>query len=83
MRRCPGFHLLTETYAYHCKKGVTYHILVERRGGELSYAVDGEVFLRHADTSPHAEGLVGFRTYQTKLWWDNLRVTALDSCDVC
>ena len=74
MRRCPGFQLMTETYGSDCREGKTYHVAIARRGGELTFAVDGQVYLRGEDPEPLAEGLFGFRTFQTDLWWDNLRV---------
>ena len=77
MRRCPGFELMTETYAYHCRKGVTYHVTITKRGGDITFAVDGKVYLQEHDDNPWAEGLIGLRTFQTDLWWDNIKVTEL------
>ena len=77
-RRCPGFSLLSECFDYHCERGRTYHVTIEKTGGELSYSVDGEVTLRAVDPDPLHEGLIGLRTYRTYLWWDNIRVTTLE-----
>ncbi len=77
MRRCPGFELLTETYDYHCRKAVTYHITITRRGGEIRFAVDGKDHLIGRDESPWEFGLLGLRTFRTDLWWDNIRVVQL------
>jgi hypothetical protein len=77
MRRCPGFELMTETYAYHCRKGVTYHVTITKRGGDIAFAVDGKVYLEEHDADPWTEGLIGLRTFQTDLWWDNIKVTEL------
>jgi len=77
IRRCPGFRLMAETYGYHCRRGVTYHITIEKRGGDIRFAVDGKVYLRATDDRPLGGGLLGLRTYATYLWWDNIRVTAL------
>ena len=74
MRRCPGFELLTETYDYHCRQGVTYHVTIVRKGGKLTFAVDGKVYLEKEDLEPWREGLFGLRTYHTDLWWDNIRI---------
>jgi len=74
MRRCPGFELITETYAYHCRKGTTYRVSITKSAGELSLAVDGKVYLEGKDTAPWSEGLIGLRTFQTDLWWDNIVV---------
>lgn len=77
MRRCPGFHLMTECYDYHCKTGVTYHVTITKRGGNLTFGVDGRVYLCGQDPNPLPAGLIGLRTYRTELWWDNIKVTAL------
>ena len=78
MRRCPGFSLMTECYDYHCKPGVPYHVTVTKRGGDITFGVDGRVYLRGHDPDPLPGGLIGLRTYRTELWWDNIRVTAPD-----
>jgi hypothetical protein len=78
LRRCPGFRLIQETYAYHCKKGVTYHIAFTKRGNRLTYSVDGTVYLDAKDGKPLAGGLFGLRTYSTFLWWDNIKVYKAD-----
>ena len=49
LRRCPGFKLVAETFGYHCRRGVTYHVEVVRRGGRITYAVDGHVLLDWAE----------------------------------
>ena len=77
IRRCPGFRIMTETYGYHCRKGITYHMTIARRGSCLTFAVDGTVYLEGRDDSPWTEGLIGLRTFQTDLWWDNIKVTEL------
>ena len=77
MRRCPGFRLMTETYDYHCKRGVTYNVTIKKRGGDITFAVDGKVYLKGKDDQPLGGGLLGLRTFATHLWWDNIRVTAL------
>jgi len=78
MRRCPGFNLIDKNYDYHCRKGVTYHVAVTRKGGLITYAVDGTVYAKAEDPEPLTEGLIGLRTFRTELWWDNIKVTALD-----
>lgn len=81
MRRCPGFHLLTETRQHHCRAGHTYQFEIIRRGGKLSFSVDGRQLLTADDPHPHREGLLGLRTFRTYLWWDNIRVEQLPATE--
>ena len=81
MRRCPGFKLITEKFDYHCRKGVTYRVAITKRGGRITYAVDGKVYLETTDDKPWASGLIGLRTFRTDLWWDNLNVTQLGAAE--
>ena len=78
MRRCPGFELLTETYDYHCRENVTYHVTITRKDGQLTLAVDGTVYLKEKDPDPWPEGLIGLRTYHTDLWYDMITVKKLE-----
>jgi len=75
IRRCPGFDLLAETYDYRCREGVTYHVEILRQGGVITFSVDGEELLTVEDLEPLDGGLIGLRTFRTRLWWDNIRVT--------
>lgn len=74
MRRCPGFNLMTQTYTGHCRKGVTYHCTITKKGGALAFAVDGKTVLEGVDPAPLGGGLIGLRTFRTHLWWDNIKV---------
>lgn len=78
MRRCPGFKLIAETYDHHCRPGTTYHVTITRRGGRITFSVDGKVYLKAEDARPWTKGLFGLRTFRTELWWDNIRVTRLE-----
>ncbi|OGV73326.1 MAG: hypothetical protein A3K19_14335 [Lentisphaerae bacterium RIFOXYB12_FULL_65_16] len=75
IRRCPGFKLLSETFAGHCQRETTYHACITRIGQTLTIAVDGKVCLEARDEQPLERGLIGLRTFQTRLWWDNVRVS--------
>lgn len=77
MRKCPGFNLLTEMFDYHCRQGVTYRAEIVKRGGEITFGVDGQTYLAYEDDDPWTEGLIGLRTFKTDLWWDNVRVEAI------
>lgn len=55
-----------------------YHVEIVKNHGRLTCAVDNSLYLDVTDPTPHTEGLVGFRTFRTDLWFDNLTVTALE-----
>ena len=77
IRHNPGFKLLAEIYDYHCVQGKTYHVKITKRGGNLKIEVDGKVYLNAVDDNTCGSGLIGLRTYQTYLWWDNIEVKGL------
>ena len=78
IRHCPGFVLLGETFNYHCRAGVTYRVKIIRRGNFIEFHVDDNYLLGVHTPERWEEGLIGLRTFRTYLWWDNIRVTALD-----
>lgn len=78
LRRCPGFRLVEESYdPMGVEAGRTYRLTITRRGGTITFDVDGKRFLEWEDEDPLREGLLGLRTFRTYLWWDNIRVYQL------
>jgi len=83
LRDCPAGKLLLETDAYEVATQKVYHLAIEKRGSKLTLAVDGHQLCEHdvaADevTNPsHVRGLIGLKTWNTSLRWDNLTVTQL------
>ncbi|MEK6704696.1 MAG: hypothetical protein AABZ06_02815 [Bdellovibrionota bacterium] len=58
----------------------TYHITITKEGNRITFAVEGAVYLDKADDAAnpeHKSGIIGFRTWHTDLWWDNVKVTEL------
>lgn len=80
LRRCPGFELVSETYdPMGVHAGQTYNLTIIRRGGVITFAVDGKEYLQWEDEEPLREGLFGLRTFRTDLWWDDVRVYRIES----
>ena len=80
LRDEPGFNLLQENFAYECRQHKTYHITVTKEGNRITFAVDGTVHIDKVDDAAnpeHKSGIIGFRTWHTDLWWDNVKVTQL------
>lgn len=76
LRREPGFELLTERFERHCQAGITYHFRVVKRGGLITFEVDGEKRIEFTDPQPWGGGHLGLRTFRSLLWWDNLKLFA-------
>jgi hypothetical protein len=60
--------------------GRTYHFVIERVGGTLSVWVDGQVLVEMDDPEPlrgRGHDHFGFNNWQSRLWFDNLKVTPL------
>jgi hypothetical protein len=74
IRRCPGFQLLAETFAGRCRQEETYALRIVKHGGEIVFSVNGAEYLRATDPNPLGGGLLGLRTFRTRLWWRNVRV---------
>lgn len=78
MRRCPGFELIDQKVAYNSLVGKTYHVTITKRGKDLTFAVDGTVYLHATDNRYNwTQGYLGFRTFQSDVWFDNLTVRRL------
>jgi len=78
LHRCPGFELIAQRFAGHSRSGEIYHIAIAKRGEELTFIVDGTVYLHAFDHKyKWTRGFIGLRTFQTDLWFDNLQVRRL------
>jgi hypothetical protein len=60
--------------------GKTYHFKIRRKGGQISWSIDGKPFLQLDDDAPlsgpqHAH--FGFNNWQADLYFDNLRIKPL------
>ena len=77
IRRCPGFRLLSDVYAFHNRIGETYRVTLRRQGKKLEIRIDGRTMLSAEDPEPLASGYFGFRTFRTKLVFDHLQIDRL------
>lgn len=82
IRSVPPFNpVLYEVSGYHARKGQTYHFEVIRDRRQLKVVVDGKslaVVELPDQKGVQPGGYLGFRTWRTKLWWDNLVIRALE-----
>ncbi len=78
----PGFHLLGEIFVNDLAPVDIHHIKIVKNSAGFQYWIDDKMILELEDdqfNTLHEEGLFGFRTWHTSLWWDNLIITQLDS----
>jgi hypothetical protein len=62
------------------KRGKTYHMKITRKGQLVSWEIDGKPFLKMNDTAPlegEAHSYFGFNNWESKLAFDNLKITAI------
>lgn len=73
----PGFKLLEEKFAYECRRETLYHIRIIKKGNHFEYWTNDQLVIsKYVDgDTVHNQGIIGFRTYRTALWWDNLTIT--------
>ncbi|MCB1121327.1 MAG: DUF1961 family protein, partial [Verrucomicrobiae bacterium] len=81
LRRAPPFNPpISEFFGYEAKAGETYKVRVRKVGNRIRYFVNGIQFLDGEvlpTGDPDQGGYIGFRTFQTDLWWDNIVVKQL------
>lgn len=62
------------------KPGQTYHMKIERKGQDVSWYVDGKLFLKMSDTAPlegERHSYFGFNNWESDITFDNLKITAM------
>ena len=76
----PGFELLDELFTYECKLETLYNIKIIKKDNRFQYWANGQLIIDKEieDALLHKKGLIGFRTWRTSLWWDNLKITQLN-----
>lgn len=77
---CPNFNMVSESFQYENVQRTIYHITIEKRQNQFRYSIDNNVVFDTRDNqfNPlHNKGQMGFRTWHTELWWDNLTITQL------
>lgn len=77
LRRNPGFELLSEDTQTVTESNRTYRLALTVEQGRIRCYVDGRLIHDATDANPHRKGKLAFRTFQTRLWWDNLRIYRL------
>ena len=77
LRRDPGFIVVSEDKKTLPQPNRTYHLAVTTWNGLVRCFIDGRMIHSFQDPHPHREGTLAFRTWHTRLWWDDLCVYRL------
>jgi hypothetical protein len=77
VRKDPGFFLLSENLSLSSQMNTKYFIEITKIDGEIECKVNGEIVHKVIDDEPYNKGSIGFRTWNTKLWFDNFKVYSL------
>lgn len=76
LRRNPGFAMVAESRNQNDlpKANHTYKLAVALWNGTIRSYMDDRLVLTYRDPHPYTQGELAFRSWHTRLWWDNLRV---------
>lgn len=78
LRQVPPFDPVVQEFSgHHAKAGHTYRVRMTRLAGRITVEIDGYRVIDAVDGQPEAAGCLGFRTWRTEVWWDNLVVRRL------
>lgn len=75
-----GTRTRIEAHPFPVEQGRRYHWRIERRGGSLSWSIDGAPFMRLEDPFPltgPGHDRFGFSSWESQLYFDNLSVQPL------
>ncbi len=75
-----GGHVRVERHDLRVEQGRTYHWTVRRKGGTLSWSLDGQPAIELVDPEPlrgPGHDRFAFSTWDADVFYDNLQITAL------
>lgn len=77
VRRDPGFAMLSEEKSTRSVPGRTYRIRAMITEGRIRYWLDGRLVHDTRDPHPLPGGHFALRTWRSRVWWSDLRISAL------
>ena len=77
VRRNPGFKLLAENQEIRSEPGQTYRVRVAITDGRIRCWIDGRLVHDVRDPQPLHGGQFALRTWRSRVWWSDLRISAL------
>ncbi len=77
LRRDPGFNLISEDMSRSTEVSVPYKIEIQKLGENIKVWINGEKVHDVDSPNPLGGGCVGFRTWRTKLYFEDIKVYEL------
>lgn len=78
VRRDPGFAILSEEKSTRSEPGETYRIRAMISGGRIRYWLNDRLVHDARDPQPLPGGHFALRTWQSRVWWSDIRISALN-----
>ena len=77
IRKNPGFILFSERFDKIVELEKNYSFEIIKRKNEIECKVNGELIHKIVDNESYIEGAIGFRTWRTHLWLNNLKIYSI------
>ena len=74
LRRNPGFNLVSENKDVKAFAETEYELAILLKGNQIRCFINDIPVHSYTDESRYRKGRVAFRSWHTRLWWDNLKV---------
>ena len=74
LRRNPGFNLVSENTDVKALSSTEYQIAILARGDQIRCFINNIPVHSYRDEERHQKGRIAFRSWHTRLWWDNLKL---------
>ena len=79
LRKCPGFKLLEEVRLDgEIPLNDVQQLEIILLDGLILFKANGTALLKYFDPEPYTGGMIGFRTWKTKLWWNDFKVSKIN-----
>ena len=74
MRRDPGFVLMSGNSTCHPQVNVPYKFEILKKGDQMTAWANGEKIHEYTSPNPLTGGCIGFRTWKTKIYFEDIKV---------
>jgi hypothetical protein len=74
LRRNPGFNLVSENTQVKALPVTEYQLAILIQGSEVRCFINDIPVHAYRDESRLQQGKIAFRSWHTRLWWDNLKI---------